>query len=364
MSENNSFEDIIFESRLLDNQSNKISKIYLDKLESNLTLELNNKTYDVYGYIIIRVKNPSNLVLYYKQQKLTVFRSSETRIIPCIFEEDGYIKLTGTSDNITIMVYGVSIKNQFKLKNLPIAKYVLKSNGSLNAFAYTSKNDILSGAWGDSLNVSNLVDVQNIKLDDTVYLAYLFVYDNNLYLCTSKDNYTTQKLVESGVEKAIIVPDILRNKFNVCYIKSKKLYLKSVSNTIEIGASVTIELGEDFVPISFGQLSINAFLSISIFAIVTSDGTMMLLSGGDTSYKKYLTKSADFSKLYIDDGGFELFNLHDNKVELSKFDVNGGVISTTLSTKTIYNVSDILKYDDNYILYNDEICWESTYDNL
>ena len=61
MTNSNDFSETINKYRILDNQSNKLSKIFFDKIVSDVRINLETKNYVNYGYIFVSVKNPNNI---------------------------------------------------------------------------------------------------------------------------------------------------------------------------------------------------------------------------------------------------------------------------------------------------------------
>ena len=365
MTNSNDFSETINKYRILDNQSNKLSKIFFDKIVSDVKINLETKNYVKYGYIFVSVKNPNNIKIYYNDFLIAKINSSSDIVIPCAFEENSYLQIMGTSDEFNIVLYGANIINENKIRIYPTKNYIAKNRGKIVVLSYASKEDILDNNLTEVLNIENCIDFQCVKLSQNEYCAYLIIENDTLYLYTEIDNYTNKIEIASGVKTAKILSDSWHSKFAVVYIKDNYVYFKTLSEDLTLSSEGSISFSNNYVPKSFSQIEILNYNGPSILGVNLFGDSMEIFYFNGLNFIPILTKSCQSSKIFINQNNIEIFAISDYKVSISKYTFDIGTITLGQSgaSYNIWNASDIIKVENVYLVYNDGVCSEVNYDS-
>ena len=365
MINNNDFSDIINKHRVLDNQSNKISRIFFDKLVSDIKIDLETKDYIKYGYILISVKNPNNVQIYYNDFLIAKINSTNNYIIPCAFEENCYLQVKGTSEDFNLVIYGANIVNKNKICIYPTQNYISKNRGKVSILSYTSINDIENNNLIDVMSIDNCLDFECVKISQNEYCAYLTNENDILYLYTNMDNYTTGIEIASGVKEAKILSDTSHSKIVVVYMKDNCVYYKTVSADMTLSSEGNVSFSNNYIPKSFSQILLSSYASPTILGIDFYGDTMEVFYFNGLSFNSIMTRSSSFSKIFVNGNDVEIYTLSDYKVNICKYtyDISSNVLSQNGASYNIWNANDIVKVGDVYLVYNDGVCSEVTYDS-
>ena len=307
MTNGNDFSETINKYRILDNQSNKLSKIFFDKIVSDVRINLETKNYVKYGYIFVSVKNPNNIKIYYNDFLIAKINSSSDIVIPCAFEENSYLKIFGTSDEFNLALYGANIINENKIRIYPTKNYIAKNRGKIVVLSYASKEDILDNNLTEVLNIENCIDFQCVKILQNEYCAYLIIENDTLYLYTEIDNYTNKIEITSGVKTAKILSDSWHSKFAVVYIKDNYVYFKTLSEDLMVSSEGILSFSNNYVPKSFSQIEILNYNGPSILGVNLFGDSMELFYFNGFNFIPVLTKSCQNSKIFINQNNIEIF---------------------------------------------------------
>lgn len=348
--------------RILDNSSNMIAQISFDKLLSDKKIYLKGSNYIKFGYIYVSVVNPSNLCIYYKNILLIKLNSSKDTIIPCVFEENSYLEIKGTSDELKIFVHGSDMINRSKVYLIPVKNYIVKDRGVKSILSYTSKNDILNNSLTEIKSISNCWDIQTFQYADSTHIMYLSSINNNLYLYNDTNSYATSVWIAEGVTDAKLVINNNSNIWYAVYIKDDKLNYKIIASDLSgVGDEQTIKLKEDYIPKSLSFIQQNSIISSGYLGVNFYNGSMQVYA----TYNGFLpriTKTADCSKLIVDGLKLEVVLVKDYGISIIKYDYSNGDLVENGNTTEIYNVNDVIKINNDYLVCNNGVFSEVSID--
>ena len=295
MTNGNDFSETINKYRILDNQSNKLSKIFFDKIVSDVRINLETKNYVKYGYIFVSVKNPNNIKIYYNDFLIAKINSSSDIVIPCAFEENSYLKIMGTSDEFNLALYGANIINENKIRIYPTKNYIAKNRGKIVVLSYVSKEDILDNNLTEVLNIENCIDFQCVKILQNEYCADLIIENDTLYLYTEIDNYTNKIEIASGVKTAKILSDSWHSKFAVVYIKDNYVYFKTLSEDLTLSSEGILSFSNNVLTI---KKDVDFSNAKSLSRIFFHNSTTSLITQGKYNVVPDITGGLNIIKIY------------------------------------------------------------------
>lgn len=349
--------------RVLDNKTNNIVSISFDKFSTSKTIKFDACEYVVYGYIAVNIKNPTALKFYYNNILLYEFNESETRIIPCVFEGTPVLKIEGTCDKCDIQIYGAKTQYQNKIFVNEYGKHVIFDRGKTEIYSYTSDEDVKSGNLTLVKSVENCIDANDFVASGETYCGQLTIENDNLYLYTNMNNYENSFLIKSGVKDARII-DYEANQVMILYIVGNMLCYKLVDTDGNVSNEITVSLGTKYMPKSIGTLCTKQRATQPIISINCYDGSTLIIGIESTNFNILAIKKGDFSKLYINGSNIELYTFVGSMINISKFTYNS-TLSQVGTAKNIWNVNDINKVGDKYLVYNNKfLCGEFDYDDL
>ncbi len=336
---------------LLDNNSNKFAQLYFDKIQNSKTIELKTKKYLSYGYMFISVVDAENLNFYYNSQLIAKFNNVQSSFIPLVFEMDSQIKIVGNCGKLKLVIYGAEIKNCAKQYLFPSENYIVKDNGDMCIYKYSSIEDILNGDLTTIKQIQNCLDIELFLLNGNKCLLYVVNKDNGTYLYGTNDNYTNGILIESDITDAKIVDRGVGDELIVVYIKDDKLFYKILNiESGQFNSEVEIVLAKNIVPRSFGQIQYEVLTQNGFLGVHYSDNSYRLFKFIDGKFVELLTKRAVFSKVSVDSDSAVVFCMDGYEVEYSKYTiVSGKDLLQDGLIKNLFNINDILKVGDKYV---------------
>ena len=363
-----SIENLLIHNRVLDNNSNKINKVYFDSFSGNTEIKIATGGTLNNGYIYIDVDTDSRIEIFYNDILIFSSQINKQMMIPCLFEDDSQIKINGDCKNLTMLIYGAEIISShcdyhLPLKNM-LLRYVGDSHSLYNYADYASvKNNQLSYI-GD---YQNLIDCQVFAIDDSNYTAILTRGDNGLNLQTDIDNYAEKYIIIDNFESAVIVPDPTNNRFFVVYIKQGKLYYKIVLADMTINEETEITNIFDDKVKNFSRVSIYGFSS-ALFAVNLNNNKTLIMVLIDGEFRCRLIKKSRKTEVLCDNNSLEICTYDSNIVTLSRYNVvsiDGEISIVPMGqSKQILNVDKVLKIGSMYLLFNGENCTEVDYESL
>ena len=351
------FVENINKYKLLDNKSNKLSKITFDKINTEKIISFYSLDYISYGYIYVDIKNAINLELFYNSFKIASFNGSENKIIPCVFEGDFNLKIIGSCDNLSISILGATIKNKFYTKIIPNQKCIVKDRGNIEFLSYSSRDDIVNNNLTVLFNLSNVIDCQSFIMNNDDYLGYL-TYNNGVYFYTNLNNYTSSVFVSGDSENAQIVPVANENKLYFVYIKNDNLYYKILDVNYNLSQEYSISTPEKAMPKTFAVMEVNGYFDKPCFGVNFDDGTMSIFVLYNNNWDLILTVNSELSRLFIDSKNIEVYSIDDYMINITKYSFNdlNNSLEQIETPKNLWNINDVIKVDDYYLLYNNLNC--------
>jgi len=355
---NDSLKNALIKNRVLDNSSNFLSKVHFDNHYDESIININTGGYLNNGYIYIDIQSTSKFELYYKDILLLSTNVGTQKLIPCLFESDTYIRIVGACENLTILIYGAEVINDNKFYHLPMNNTLVKfGGGKYDFYTYESQTDIENNLLTFAFDVADVIDVQTIHILGTNYLSYLY-YDDSLKLATSMDNYTNKYIIIEENLPAKIIPDGVNNKIYIVYIRANKLYYKVIDESFNISDEYEIPLIFDDVLKDFSVITIKNY-SLPIFALNLNNQKSLIMVLYNGQFVCRLIKKSEKTNIYVNGDLIEIYSFDNNELNISKFLVlqgSGVTIKSIVSPKSIYNVDRLIKFDDNYMLFNRNFC--------
>ncbi|MDY5676265.1 MAG: hypothetical protein SPK63_00495 [Eubacteriales bacterium] len=359
------FSQNLLRYRVLDNKTNNIATISFDKFSATKIINIDPCEYIIYGYILVNVKNPTTLKFYYNNILLYEFNESETRIIPCVFEGTPVLKIQGECAKCDIQIYGAKPQYQNKIFVNEHSKHIVFDRGKTEIYSYTANEDVKNGNLTFVRSIENCIDANDFEVSSKVYCGQLTIENNDLYLYTDMNNYNSKILIKSGVKDARII-DYESNQVMILYIVGSLLCYKLVDKDCNVSQEVTVTLGSRYMPKSIGMLSTTIRSPRPIVSVNCYDGSTLMLIINSTGFDISIVKKGDFSKLYVNGSNIELYAFVGNMLSISKFTYSSSTGLAQVGTaKNIWNVNDISKVGDKYLIYNNKfLCGEFGYDDL
>lgn len=347
--------------RILDNSSNMVAQLSFDKLLADKKIELKGCGYIKFGYIYVSVTNPTDLCIYYKDILLIKLNSSKDTIIPCAFEESSYLEIKGTSDELKIFIYGAEVINRSKMYLIPVKNYIVKDRGKKSILSYTSKDDILNNSLSEVRSIENCWDIQTFQYSGNTQVMYLASINDNLYLYNDTNSYATSIWIAEGVTDAKLVINNNSNIWYVVYIKDDKLNYKVISSDLSgVGEEQTISLKEDYIPKSLSFIQQNNIVSSGYLGVNFYNGSMQVYATYN-GFRPRISKTAECSKLIIDGLKLEVVIVKDYGISITKYIYDGDLVEDG-DTIDIYNVNDIIKIGNAYLVCNNGVFSEVNID--
>lgn len=358
MSNNNGIKNILNKNRVLDNESNYLSKIHFDNFHGEKNIEINAGGYMSNGYIFVDAVNVSDLKIYYKNILIMSTDTAISKIIPILFENDTYFKIIGNIENLSIYVYGAEIIKNSCCWHLPQNQMIIRSSGGQYDFCkYDSINDLIDNDVTMSFQHDSIVDVQSVKFD-SLYISYLY-NDNGLYFCTNIDNYTQKYWITDSSCKAKIVPDFQNNSVIIVYIKDNRLYYKTIDENFNISEESHYDISFDEGLIDFCNVVINDCV-IPVFGVVLKNKKSLIMCLYKENIVCRLIKKSNNCVIYLDSNSLEVYVFENNELSIEKYEIiddSSDVVMVNSSfRRVIYNVDQVIKLNNNYLLYNRNFC--------
>lgn len=363
---NDDYSEFLEKNRVLDNSSNKFVQINFDKITSDKKINLDIDDYIKYGYIYISVKSAENFQLYYKDLLLLQTSEATNIFIPCIFENEPYLQLKGTCEDLKMCVYGVRIQERNNFYLIPSLSCVVKDRGKLALLKYTSIDDIKNNNYSSEVVYESAIDIQNYKDNSgNQNLIQLKRSNDNVYLCGTINNVSGERLVDSGIEDAkIAINYIVPYEIYVVYIKNANLYFKRLNDSSDgFGVARQINLVNDYTPLSLSDIQMETNANLGLFGVNLSDGNVIIYSINADSCKYITSKRGDFSRVMVGTSKFEVITMQGNMSSIRKYTNSNGRYIQENSDIDVYNAIDILKVGDKYLVYSFGDCAEVKYDS-
>ena len=362
---NNSFQNVLIKNRILDNSSNKLSKLYYKKFNGEEIIYLNTNGYLSNGYVYVCANSATDLNVYYKDILIFNCKNSAQKLIPCVFEEDTYIKIQGVAQDVELIVFGAEIINQNKVFHLPRCNSLLqKIGGGFELQKYNDYNSLINDDMENNIINYDICDAQTFENNNQYYIG-LLINDNGLYFCSNMDNYTNKILIADNAQYA----QIMLNGSNVYVIYTiyNQLYYKIIDNNLNLSEEFLIDI----------QISdrIKGFLSIAItdsdlpiFALKLNNDKIILVALHNSEFKKILAKKAKYGSMYASGSLVELYINNGDCLSICKYNIgvdeDGVSIASLSAPKDFCNVDKVLKLDNQYLLFNDKNCTVVAEDEL
>jgi len=345
-----------------NNASMGLKKMFFDKFDGEAIVEINSGGYLNNGYLYIEVNTNSKIELFYKNILIFSTEKSVQKLIPCLFENDTVLKISGSSDQLSIVINGAEFVDRksvyyFLPQNNKVVKYL---GQQYKVYGYNDVSQIIQNNCTVEFDINNLKSIQTISINDVNYLGYLY-FDDQLYFVSNVDNYTNKYIIIDDCNDATIVPDKLNNCIYFVYIKQNKLFYKIMNSDMILSEEIATNINFNDILKGFSQVVIKNFGEPLFVLNLNSDRSLIMVLQND-EIKCRLIKKASNIELYQDDINLEVFTFEANLLNVSKYKIEKSyedisIVSITKS-KQVYNVDRIMKIDNNYLLYNSEYCTE------
>jgi len=142
------------------------------------------------------------------------------------------------------------------------------------------------------------------------------------------------------------------------YIRANKLYYKVIDESFNISDEYEIPLIFDDVLKDFSVITIKNY-SLPIFALNLNNQKSLIMVLYNGQFVCRLIKKSEKTNIYVNGDLIEIYSFDNNELNISKFLVlqgSGVTIKSIVSPKSIYNVDRLIKFDDNYMLFNRNFC--------
>lgn len=350
----NEFSDMLKQNRVLNNSTNCLKKIVFHKITATKKIQLFSQDYITYGYLTISVENPQNLEIYYNDVKLVKLTKSETRIVYCVFEDNPILTISGTSGRLSIEIYGAETNYQNLIKCCSGTKKLVFDCGKNEVYSYSTIDDISNNNLTFVESVDGIIDYGDYYYSsDTYYHAVLKNINEYLYLYMYTNDNTITKQITSSAEHAKIITRHYLNLLSVAYIRGQKVYYKSVTTTA-VSDEIEIPLDPKFYPKSICEISISGTFPMPIIGINSYDGKIALAYLTNDSAQVLTEKNGENAKIFVSENSVDIAIVNDYNVIISKYVYNQGKLTQQGENTTIWNVNDIVKIDNQYLLFNNK----------
>lgn len=179
----------------------------------------------------------------------------------------------------------------------------------------------------------------------------------------TNDN-TITKQITSSAEHAKIITRHYLNLLSVAYIRGQKVYYKSVTTTA-VSDEIEIPLDPKFYPKSICEISISGTFPMPIIGINSYDGKIALAYLTNDSAQVLTEKNGENAKIFVSENSVDIAIVNDYNVIISKYVYNQGKLTQQGENTTIWNVNDIVKIDNQYLLFNNkELSGKINYDDI
>lgn len=352
------FKEELKKNNILSNKSNKFSKLFFKSFNGSKNISLYGGDYLSYGYIYIEVEDAVALKFYYKDIMISCLTGDKNTFVPIAFENGSNLTILGEGNNLKILIFGSKCRNHSKNYLIPVLNLCVKDCGKSKILSYNSKDDIVNNNLTEIKNYDNLYSIQVINEQ---CCGHLYKTDN-VYYCTSKDNYASNILIENDIVDGVVVPTVNKNLDIVAYIKKGELYYKKIENNM---ASEEIKINRigNARPVEFIPIEVCSG-DISVLGVIMNNKTVSL----------YLYLNNEFVKKFAFKGEKCKLVLNGNSMEIIKFD--DYVVTSfwcSIIDDAIYedhnklginkvNINDVVIIDNAYLYFNDENCTEVNID--
>lgn len=355
MNNNNNIEKLLIKNRILDNDSNKIHKIYYKNFSGEKIINLDTGGYLNNGYVFISVKTSNQIEIYYKNVLVFSSNIDLQKMIPCLFENNAFLKIIGECDEIEILIFGAKNidcpKNYYLPKN---KKIITDCGGVYKQYAFENLEQISSGDLILEKEFDNLISAQSVYLNGLEGIGYLLKEDNLVFI-TNCDNYANKFIITNLYQDAVIVPDFQNNRVFIFYIYQNKLYYRVITEDLSIGEEFVMNNKFDDVLNSFGYIIISEY-SLPILTLNLNNNKTLLMLLKDEKLECKLIKKSNNVGININNLALEIYEYDVNSIYISKYEIikinNETEFVSNSIKKQICNIDWIMKFDNKYLLFN------------
>lgn len=243
---NNLFKEEFKRNNILDNSSLSYDTLLLHNFEGDESLNIISIG-ELYGMICINVKGvSSSITIKLDDIRLIEITSDGEYSIPIRFTRKNILQLVGICDSILLMVQNARFENYNSREILPQDKIIINMLGDKKVFAYLDVEDVLNNDIVYDQVFENLLYVQTYNVGENYYLGKIIKTDN-VYYCSSVDNYTNQILICDDADSILFLNNSDQNLINFLYIKMGNLYLKTLNTNNELSEEMLLGFNSDFL---------------------------------------------------------------------------------------------------------------------
>lgn len=368
MGNQNNVGNTIFQSLGLDRSLNNNSdKIFFNRFSGLSRINVSTGGYLSNGYIYIEVKTDSDFEIFYKNILIFSANASTQKLISCLFENDGYLTVKGNCNELLILISGAEFISKKSHYFLPQDNMLVKCLGeSYDVYFYESLSDIKQNHYNYEFSVVNLKCMQTFSINNSNYTGYLY-FDGQLIFVSNMDNYTNKYIIIDKCIDATIIPDKQNNCIYIMYIKDNQLFYKLLDSSMSLSEEFCVDINFNGNLKSFSNIVIKNY-GYPIFAVNLNNNKTLVLIIKNSKFLCRLVKKSINIEIFQDSTFLEIFTYDFNLLTISKYEIEeystDVCIVSKVKSKQIYNVDNVIKIDDKYLMYNGKYCTEVTNEEL
>jgi len=329
-------------------------QIFFDEFDGNKEYNLISNQKDLEGMIYISLDDAVNFKIYIDNVGFSTFNGTQSKVISVLWDKSNNFRISGVCKNLKIYITNVNCEYVFNKQIIPLTNSILLERGDFQLLSYSNYNSVISNSLTLLKTFSNVCSIQSVVLNNTTYIACLYLEDNKVYLCTSMNNYNDKILILENINNAVIVPKMLGG-MTVVYIKDNKLYYKDVANDMSVGEETIISVNIKHIPVRFENISFYS-LSMEIFAVKWSNNNVSIFQYNSGKFTLLTTIKSNNSSIFVGESDLNIVVRNKNKVVIYKYSFtisNGNVLLTFYGSYSLRNVNDCIKVDNYFLFEND-----------
>lgn len=353
------FKEELKKNNVLYNKSNKFGKLFFKSFSGEKIIKLYGAEYLSYGYIYAEIENANPLKLFYKDILISCLSGNKSVIIPLAFENGSNLTISGSGDDLKILIFGSKCRYYPKNYLLPNFKILVRDCGVSKLLSYNSKEDIINNNLSEIKTFDNLYSSQTYMENDNVYCGCLYK-NSNVYFCTSKDNYANSVFIDNDITDGVVVPTNLSTNI-VAYIKNGEIYYNYLENNVVKGA-IKIERTNNARPLNFIPVEVDTFGCI-LFGVVWNNGYSSIYVYDGNKFVNKLTFKGDKCKFIINEDQLEIVKVNDYSISSSKFSIGKNILpNQNVNGINKMNINEVFKVGNSYLCFNDGVCTEVNFE--
>ncbi len=318
-------KDELKKNNVKDNRSGTLDKITFKYFSGQKNLRLSTSLNGSYGYMCVSLSDAIDFSI--SLNGIVIFRAGEqnTAIIPIRFLVGDVLSFEGVCSNLKVLLSGAEFESFEKdFIMYPSNKLVTDCGGVKRIYLVTDlQNDSSLYTLDDEIGCLEII---GFRYNNSNHFARLICDDDNVYICTSVDNYTNKILINFDYEDLILVCGINENPLGLLYTFGSNLCVRWVSDNFDIGSENIIESISGGIK---GLKNVRVDDNSLVFAVVLYNGNTIIYSYM-TKFIKILSSKSRKGQFCIVDKNFYNYYLDGYGVCIKKYAMDSTTKQLTL----------------------------------